>query len=213
MRCPSFENLLNYLDGKLADADAARVAAHLNGDDGDCPRCAAERQWYTEVRRIAATDETVEPPAWVMKRALRIFETQRPHLLEQVVGRVKDGFAALVFDSLARPAVAGVRATETANRQLLYRAGDYSLDLQIAPAAASGVELLGQVLREGETTFDSVAHLSVEIWQGERKLHEALTNDLGEFQIASLAPGVYDLCVHTAAGSITARAVPVQPAA
>lgn len=205
MKCPGFERLLDYLDGDLAAADAARMAAHLASD---CAACAANRQWYQQVRTLAATDETTEPPAWVTKRALRIFETQRPRLVE----RIQEAIAALVFDSLARPQMAGVRSTETANRQLLYQAGDFHIDLQIAPVGESHADLVGQVLREGETTFESVAHLPVSVLLGGKTVYEATTNEMGEFVIKGVGQGDYDLRVETNEGSVTAYGVPVTQA-
>ena len=74
---------------------------------------------------------------------MRIFDTARhPRLAE----RIGQALATLVFDSFARPQLAGIRSTETANRQLLYRAGDYSIDLQIAPSTGARGDLIGQVL-------------------------------------------------------------------
>ncbi|MCI0486783.1 MAG: hypothetical protein L0229_09305, partial [Blastocatellia bacterium] len=140
MKCPSFERLIDYLDGHLGALEASRVAAHI---ESECLRCAANREWYEKVRLLAASDDLPEPPPWVLKRALRIFENRpvRPRLVERLGQMV----ASLVFDSLARPAIAGVRSTETSNRQLLYRAGDYSIDLQVAQAPRSQANLIGQV--------------------------------------------------------------------
>jgi len=60
MRCPAFEQVIDYLDGKLTPAEAGHVAAHLAGD---CAACAETRTWYERVREIAAGDESVAPPA------------------------------------------------------------------------------------------------------------------------------------------------------
>jgi hypothetical protein len=207
MRCPSFERLLDYLDGKLAASESSSVQAHLASD---CVSCAASRQWYQQVRAVAAADDTVEPPAWVLKRALRIFDQQRPRLGERsTVERMKDAVAALVFDSFARPAVAGVRSTETSNRQLLYRAGDYHLDLQIAPAGPSRPDLIGQVLREGDATFASVAEMPLALLRGEQAKYEITTNEMGEFVIRGVEEGEYNVRLETSEGSVTAYAVPV----
>jgi hypothetical protein len=91
----------------------------------------------------------------VTKRAVRIL-TCRAH--EPSFKRThRPGDCGAVFDSFARPALVGVRSTETANRQLLYRAGDYSVDLQLAPSEHSTIDLIGQVLKEGEPSFESVS--------------------------------------------------------
>src|SRR5262249_3198952 len=144
MKCPSFERLIDYLDSRLSDAESAVVAGHLADN---CADCTENSNWYRHVRSVAAADDMVEPPMWVTRRAFKIPTTQQRRSLASSVGQI---IASLVFDSFQRPALAGVRSTETANRQLLYRAGDYSLDLQIAFAESGSGNLIGQVLKEGD---------------------------------------------------------------
>jgi hypothetical protein len=202
MRCPGFERLIDYLDNRLDAKDTQRIAAHLATD---CADCTATQNWYLQARAIAANDDSVEPPAWVIKRAFRIFETQRPRLVE----RLGQAIASLVFDSFTRPAVAGIRSTETTNRQLLYNAGDYSIDLQVVPSGQSHAQLAGQILREGETSFESVANLKLELSAGGKQIFEAFTNAMGEFAISNIEQGIYDLRIETAEGSLTAKSVPL----
>lgn len=203
MRCPGFEKLIDYLDDRLAEPDQAGVAAHLATG---CAACGENRSWYERVRLVASSDDSVAPPPWALKRAVRIFEAaQRPRLAE----RIGQAIASLVFDSVARPAVAGVRSSETASRQLLYRAGDYSIDLHIASSEHARAELIGQVLREGEANFESVSGLKLEISQGGRSVSLGLTDDMGEFKVSAVEPGVYDLRVELSEGSITVPDLPI----
>jgi hypothetical protein len=207
MKCPKFEQLVDYLDNRLTKSESATVSAHLATR---CQSCAETRTWYERVRAVTASDESTEPPTWVLKRAIRIFGTQRdrPRLVE----RIGQAVASLVFDSLARPALAGVRSTETTNRQLLYRAGDYSIDLQVAPSDQSRADLIGQVLREGETTFESVSGLRLEIARGGENRYSAVTDAMGEFKIGGMDCGTYDLRVELPEGSITVPQLPVTQA-
>ena len=117
--------------------------------------------------------------------------------------------ASLVFDSLTRPAVVGVRSTETANRQLLYRAGAYSIDLQVAPSDQSRADLTGQILKEGETAFESVASLSLALSRKDQPVCTVITNEMGEFKIKSIQQGEYDLSVETPEGSISVQGLPI----
>lgn len=193
MKCPGFERIIDYLDGSLTTRDVERVETHLSAG---CGSCLETRDWYRNVRQVAASDDTTEPPAWVLKRAVRIFDAKRRPSLSERVGQA---VASLVFDSLARPALSGVRSTETTNRQLLYRANDYSIDLQIAPSGARA-DLIGQVLREGETAFESVANLSLRL-TGEHT-YSATTDAMGEFVIRGIEQGIYDLRVELGRGSV-----------
>jgi len=168
--------------------------------------CGETRDWYASVRLTTSTDDSVGPPPWVFKRAVRIFDAaQRPRLAE----RIGQLIASLVFDSLARPALAGVRSSETANRQLLYRAGDYSIDLQIASSEETRAELIGQVLREGEANFESVSGLKLEIVQGKRSVYAAVTAEMGEFKVSGVEHGVYNLRIELSEGNITIPDLPI----
>lgn len=200
MKCPGFERLVDYLDGKLTREEGEMVEAHLSAG---CPSCVEARDWYTQVRQIAASDDSQEPPAWVLKRAFRIFEAKRRPRLAERIGQV---VASLVFDSLMRPALSGVRSTETTNRQLLYRANDYSIDLQISPSDA-GADLIGQVLREGEDAFESVSNLELRL-TGENS-YAATTDAMGEFAIRGIEHGVYDLRVELGSTSLIVPGLPI----
>jgi hypothetical protein len=102
-----------------------------------------------------------------------------------------------------------VRSTETANRQLLYRAGGYSVDLQIAPSEHSQLDLIGQVLEEGQTSFESVSGLKLDITRGAGVVFSAVTDEMGEFKVSGIEPGVYDLRVQLPEGSITLPDMPI----
>jgi hypothetical protein len=203
MKCPSFETLINYLDDQLTVAEGAAVAEHLQSG---CTSCAETRDWYENVRLIASSDDSVEPPPWILKRAIRVFENQ--HSRPGVVERIGAAVASLVFDSFSRPAVAGVRSTETAARQMLYRAGNYSIDLQIESSGQSLCELKGQVLREGETAFESVRRLALEL-AGESETRSAVTDQMGEFAFGGVRPGDYELRIKMVEGTITIPGLPI----
>jgi hypothetical protein len=204
MKCPGFERLIDHLDGRLTGAEAARLSAHLATG---CQTCADTRNWYENLKALVASDDSCEPPPWVLKRAIRMFEIERarPRLVERVGQKI----AALIFDSLTRPAVAGVRSTETANRQLLYRAGDYSIDLQVAPSDQSRADLIGQILKEGETAFQSVAGLALSLSRKDETVCSIVTNEMGEFKIKAIQQGEYDLSVVTPEGVISVYDLPI----
>lgn len=203
MKCPAFEQVIDYLDGKLTPAEAGRINTHLASD---CAACAETRAWYARVREVTAGDDTVAPPAWVFKRAARIFDTaRRPRLVE----RIGEAVARLVFDSFARPQLAGIRSTETANRQLLYRAEDYSIDLQVAPTDEARRGLIGQILREGEEKFESVANRRLDLMRDGEPFYSTVTDERGEFHFRSVKHGTYDLRIDVADGTIMISELPV----
>jgi hypothetical protein len=204
MTCPGFEQLLDYLDGRLDRDAAASVATHLALG---CGQCDGDRALYQQVKFVAVSDDSIEPPPWVLKRALRLFNGPRvPMNVGARVGRV---VASLVFDSLRGPALAGVRSSGVEGRQLLYRAEDYSIDVQVAASEQRGAGLTGQILREGELMFESVAGLQLDLMRNGGTIISTVTNERGEFTIPAVDFGSYDLRVDVNEASITIVGLPI----
>lgn len=198
MSCPGFARLIDYLDGRLSSELAVEVAAHIATG---CSRCAEDSAWYERVKTVAALDDTTEPPPWVLKRAVKVFETTRERAgVKAALGRLA---AVLIFDSRNRPQLSGVRLTEAADRQLLYRAGDYTVDLQIASIDERCSRLSGQALKEGEFKFESVAGLKVFLVREEETTQSVVANNFGEFTFPDVADGQYDLRIEAGDVNIT----------
>ena len=205
MACPDFEQLLDYCDGRITENEKRRVADHLATG---CQRCAEDINWFERLRDLAAGDDRLAPPAWVLKRAIHLFQEQaRP----RADARPACLIATMIFNSQMRPAIAGARLAETSNQQLLYRADNYSIDAQITFTEPSSADLIGQVLRDGEYGFESVAGLSITVSRDGQAVCETLTNTVGEFSLHDLAPGEYDVTVETAEGMILIQQLPVAP--
>ena len=117
--------------------------------------------------------------------------------------------AAVAFDSLRRPALAGVRSGGVEGRQLLYRGADYSIDVQVAPVDQRSAEVTGQILREGESMFESVSGLQLDLMRNDGTILSTVTNDRGEFAIQSIEFGSYDLRVDVNNTSITIVGLPI----
>jgi hypothetical protein len=204
MNCPSFENLIAYMDGETAGVVSEAFLAHLAAG---CPKCAADSAWYESIKTIAASDDTVDAPQWVLKRAVRLFERQT------TPGNITAAFgclvASLVFDSLARPALAGARTLAATDRQLLYQANHYSIDLQLAAVNENCTQVSGQILRQGEFKFESVCGLKLNLLSEGRTVLSTMTNQFGEFSIVALESGAYDLQIETDEISITVAGLPV----
>jgi hypothetical protein len=200
MKCPGFDKLIDYLDGRLGQKEARPIQEHLGSG---CERCQADRNWYQELIAVVRSDDMVEPPAWLSKRALRLFAERKEEGIFDRLGRL---IASLVLDSFAGPLAEGARSASSQSRQLLYRGGPYSIDVQIIPSAAGRANLIGQVLGQGET----VAELPVRLARHGKIWRSAQTNSLGEFTLKEISQGHYDLFVETAHGTICLRELPVK---
>src|SRR5215831_5655134 len=141
MPCPGFEKLIDYLDGALSEGETAAISEHLASG---CAKCTADRNWYERARTLAATDDSILPPHWVLKRGLRVFESESTRASRSASpGHV---VATLLYDSMFRLGAAGIRSGDALNRQLLYRAGDYSVDVQVSRSGGLFAGLMGQIL-------------------------------------------------------------------
>ena len=187
MDCPGFEKIIDYFDGRLAATEASMIDNHFAAG---CASCSSVGDWYRRVKAIAARDDSVEPPGWVLKRAFKAFLAHRDSYASDLPGQMP---AVLVFDSLYRSELAGIRSTGVADRQLLYSAGGYSIDLQMAQAGVSSVNLMGQILKEGEEGFDSVVGVPLQLLRDGVATAAALTDAVGEFRIEGIICGQYDL--------------------
>jgi len=203
MDCPSFEKMIDFLDGRLAATEGSMIERHLTAG---CASCESVGHWYRRIKAIAASDQTVEPPGWVLKRAIKAFMAHREFYSSEVPAQM---VAILVFDSLSRPEIAGVRSTDAADRQLLYSAGGYSVDLQMAQAGAATVNVIGQILREGEQGFDSVFGLPLQLVKSGAPAASTITDSVGEFRINGISQGEYDLYFEGRGRRILIPGIPV----
>ena len=206
MKCVGFERLIDHLDGRLPSDESEQAAAHL---ESGCSQCAATRAWYQRVRAVMASDRTVEPPPWVLRRAARLFDERQSG--EKSITRAASGVVRLIFDSLKQPAMAGARSAGRDKRVLLYSLDDYSIDLQIASSDESRADLIGQVLSTAGPGFESVARVPVALARRGKSFRSTTTDEVGVFVINKLPRGEYDLQIEARDMAINVVGLPVSP--
>jgi hypothetical protein len=134
--------------------------------------------WLQMVAQFASHEASFEPPQEVVVRAQSIF---RPPESKDWIERLQNMVAKLVFDSQLNLQPAGVRSVESDIVRLLYRAGDYSIDLKVEPS--EGVcDIVGQIANEQNQSAD-LSGAVVQIVAAGRTLGETETNQFGEFMI------------------------------
>ncbi|MDQ6618148.1 MAG: hypothetical protein M3Z31_00370 [Pseudomonadota bacterium] len=145
---------------------------------------------FAEMARRSATLE--DAPEHVVKAAIGLWRVQpaKAHTVRTLMERA---VAALTFDSWATPSLAfGVRNAPSETRQMLFSAEGRDIDLRITPAAR-GFAISGQIL--GPDASGNVELLRV----GDDSLvatqpHDAVdVDDIGEFHLADVAAGRYQL--------------------
>jgi hypothetical protein len=179
----TYETLLNYLEGHLSVEQRDEAEAHLNGS---CESCQRRRASLQTVLRSAAKDQTMPPPASVLKQAIDIALTHpkntQPGLLTRLI-------AALTFDSHLQLSSALTRGAAR-ERQMLFSADQVDIDLQIK-STREGHDLIGQILG-GQTRGISSAFVSLQKDSGQL-LKATEADPKGQFVFRGIPSGMYDL--------------------
>lgn len=142
-----------------------------------CGECRQTLAIWQQVTQMAAQEATYEPPADAVRVAKSYGATLAPERKRSLAALV----AGLIFDSQSETALAGIRSAAAAPRQLLYRSGEFNIDLRIEKETGrERVMLVGQVL---STTGRSVRNIPVALISGLGPVSSGVTNEFGEFQL------------------------------
>jgi hypothetical protein len=204
LRCPFFQELIDFKDGRLDLEAASRVERHLASG---CSRCTANCSWYERLRSATRSDAGLAPPGWARNRAILLFAEQQEKSLFE--GPDLSEVALLAYDSVKDRPSAGARSSELSERQLVYSAAGFSVDLQIGLSEDSGAEVIGQILQESERGFGSVAGLLVDLLSVEESVWTTVTNGVGEFRMIGVDFGEYELTIDTRGKQIRIPTLPI----
>jgi hypothetical protein len=167
----------------------ARVAQHL---EAGCSECEETFRLWAAVLSVADQATQGGPPEFVLGRMKERFSFRRPKKLGERIAAQ----AALVFDSFRQPMLAGMRASAgVPARQLLYKAGRYTIKLQVEPGAGEErLSIVGQILDDKDPS-GGMRDIAVLALRGSKTLDRTVTNPLGEFHLEPDAKGKLQLSV------------------
>jgi len=187
MHCPSVEQLLSFAQKELLGREAERIGAHL---DAGCKRCHRRLSQLQKVLSVTAIRSLKEPPEWLIHQALVHFHQIQSQSRESLR---KGILALLVIDSFAEERLLGFRGTGLMSRQMLYRAGDYDIDLSIDyDESSQSVAIIGQSMPL-KKDLATVAGAHVELLRGSHVACATQMNEFGEFILEGVPEEVYDL--------------------
>lgn len=139
-----YERLVDLAEGRVPGNQQATLTTHLAA----CARC---RDEATRVERMVAamrSDTSVDAPPTVIARAVSLFRSRAispaPSLLQRLV-------AVLSFESTPLTPALGMRSEGSTERQMIYTADAYDVDLRLTPVT-SGWMVAGQILGGGDET-------------------------------------------------------------
>lgn len=171
---------------------AARIAASvrwtvdIQSHLQECRRCAKQLATLTKIFALMQSDKASDVAPEMRHWASQVFRTRQT--AQAVSGGVRKTLQALLRMELSPFAPAmGERSGPGLERQMLYHAGSYELDLRLTPHGVQW-EVAGQILGPCE---------SGEVFlQGSAGEVQATLNPLAEFVLPFVPAGAYKLLVH-----------------
>jgi hypothetical protein len=146
----------DFVRGLSASAARRRMERHLTSG---CARCLRTVTLYRSIASTARDERQWDPPPGVLDRAADIFAIV-PRRVDPLQRRL---LPRLIFDSLRQPLPAGVRASNSVTRHVLYRAGDFFIDLRIdREHGAPRVSIVGQVAPREAKPLEAVSVLLID---------------------------------------------------
>ena len=179
----SLEEWTDFARGIAPRDVTTHMQQHL---DGGCADCAGAATTLKRVATSAAAESHYQPDADTVRIAKAHFAILGP--------KAKRVHLPLIFDSLAAPAPAGIRAALITSRQLLYRKDNRAIDIRLehAPEHRDGI-LIGQVLETGHPGTNAGSIL-VEMLDAGKVIGSTATTSFGEFQFLYPPEKEVELC-------------------
>lgn len=175
--------MADYVVGDLPLDQRVDLESHL----ATCAQCSEEMAQLERVVSLMRTDTAEDAPPSLIDSVVDLFRSNAAHKSTSSDWRRRI-LAALKFDSMGIAPAFGVRSGRSSTRQLLFSAGEYSIDLRIEPAGQAWV-VSGQVLGGG--TDNGVAVL-----QSTADMNQTAFNELSEFILPPVQVGTYKLVLN-----------------
>lgn len=183
-----YERLADIVTGALTAREAALARAHLAA----CPACRLQFVRLEKLVAVMRGDQSEDAPTRSIANSFRAFDEylaarRPPHETDAPPSAVERIRAALRLDSYALSPAFGVRSlSPSAERQLLYRAGEIDFDLRVAPAENDRWLVSGQLFN-----FPSGGDLELTNAAGES--FRTAVNQKFQFNFPPVPAGVYQL--------------------
>ena len=166
----------DYVRNAVPADQQTLMHSHLQGG---CTKCEKIKGLLTKFAAICSREASYQIPRAAeqqVKAMLGLAKAPRRSALQRL-------WASLVYDSLNDPQPVGVRGTHQINRQVLFHAGDYSVDLRFEHEKGSAsMVLVGQIANQ-KTPDELLANLPVILVAGNREVTRSISNTFGEFQL------------------------------
>ena len=175
----------DFVRGLADDAHHHEIQSHL---DSGCQLCCAIERQLRSVAKLGASDRALDIPAEAVARARGLFDPAHSSAAvastsTKWMDSLTPILAELVSSVRADWQLAGVRSSSAgvSGDRMLFRAGDYSVDLELEPPLDHEAgEIIGQIANE-RNADDTLEGIPVQMVVSGRILGETSTNSFGEF--------------------------------
>ena len=193
---PSFAQLLDWIEGRLSEQDAAMIATQVAQADDETR---ATVGWLRNFYSLSTGIFLNAPPLSIRQEVLRRVKQWRAE--RQKPGLFRRFIASLSFDSGWSLATAGVRAVNGLGNQRQIVCSTEVADVVINTQPAKGgsqLDVMGQVLLTHEDIDNSANATSdfvVQLLNNDIEVRMTQADDIGEFTFEAIEPGVYEFVV------------------
>jgi len=153
-----------------------QMLAHL---EYGCSKCERVKGLLSRFAAICTREAAYQVPRAAeqqVKAMISLAKAPRRSALQRIL-------ASLTYDSVNDPQPVGVRGTHQINRQVLFHAGDYSVDLRFEHEKGSAsMVLVGQIANQ-KMPDEVLSNLPVILVAGNREVTRSISNTFGEFQL------------------------------
>ena len=166
----------DYVRNTVSSDQQQLMQAHLRAGCSKCERLKGLLSKFAAVCSREASYQIPRAAEQQVKAMIGLAKAPRRSALQRL-------WATLVYDSVNDPQPVGVRGTHQINRQVLFHAGDYSVDLRFEHEKGSAsMVLVGQIANQ-KTPDELLANLPVILVAGNREVTRSISNTFGEFQL------------------------------
>lgn len=172
----SSEDWVDFAMKQASQEQAKSMQQHL--DEG-CGKCSKLSQFWNHVTQVASRESEHAPPESAVRHVRNVFAMNA----EAEKSKRAVTIPRLVFDNLWQPALAGIRAVPSSSRQVMYMAGDISIEMRLEPEPRSErINVAGQITKAASQSSDITA-MSVIVTGDRGPVTTASTNRFGEFHL------------------------------
>lgn len=172
------ETALDLIEGRLQQQQQIFWNQHIQACSGCKQDLGRWREFGIDLKR----SHLQSAPQQDLEKAIHTFPSQ-----PQSAGlKIRQVLAAMIFDSLVEPALAGARGAAAEARQLVLRAEEFDIHVKIW-GEPEHKQMLGQLLPRTGQSFVQSARFHL-LRNGER-LETTATDETGEFRFTNVPDG------------------------